>query len=130
VQAGRREDVLAAGGVNVDGREGLVAQAVTVFQQDQVLALQRARLDIATGSGQGVTDGRGGQDLVVADAGVIDARANCRAGRSPRSPADPPSGPAIRREVRSSRMNRRSAGHTPPSAPAVSQATGRAPRSE
>ena len=73
MQGGGGEDVLAARGLDVDGGQGLIAQAVAVLQQDQVVGLQHPLGD-RPGPRQRVADRGGGQDLVVADAGVVDAR--------------------------------------------------------
>ncbi len=72
-QGGGGEDVLAARRVDLDCGQGLVAQTVAVFEQDQVLSLQSPFGD-RPGPRQGVTGRRRRQDLIVADAGVIDAR--------------------------------------------------------
>lgn len=72
-QGGGGEDVLATRRVDLDCGQGLVAQTVAVFEQDQVLSLQGPFGD-RPGPRQGVTGRRRRQDLIVADAGVIDAR--------------------------------------------------------
>ena len=73
MQAGGRKDVVAARGLDVQRRQSVVAQAMAVLQQDQILGPQRAGTDGA-GRGQGMVGGGGGHDLVIADASVGDAR--------------------------------------------------------
>ena len=64
MQGGRGEDILAPGRLDIEGGQGLIAQAVAVFQQDQVVGAERARRDRPC-TGQPVTERGGGEDLVV-----------------------------------------------------------------
>ncbi len=79
MQGGGGEDVLAARRLDIDRRQGLIAQTVPVLQQDQVVGLQHSLRD-RPGARQRMADRGGGQNLVVADMGVVDPRRVIRQG--------------------------------------------------
>ena len=72
MQRRRGKDIFSPGRFDIERRERLVPETVAILQQDQVVGAERPRRDRAR-AGQAVPEGGGGQNLVIADAGVIDA---------------------------------------------------------